>query len=432
MAAPLNSPSSSTARRKAPHRIRYSRPWLAPYQTEAIFCPERYALIEASTKAGKTAGCLVWLNEQTMMGREGQSFWWVAPVHRQALIAYRRMKRGLPREIYVANDTEQRVTLLNGASMWFLSAEKPDNLYGDDVYAAVIDEASRCREESFHAVRSTLTATKGPLRAIGNVKGRSNWFYRTCREAQHGAPDMHYAKITALDAVAAGILDQAEIDDAKRRLPKHVFDELYLAEAADQEGRVYKNFSYAENVSSEVSDLGGDLLVGMDFNVDPMSAVLCSRAADELHVFGEIIMRNGSTEEMAREIRQRYPERRVKVYPDPSGRARKTSAPVGQTDFTILERSGFQVLAPRAAPAVVDRINEVNALCVNADGRRRLYVHPDCVVLIEGLEDLVYKEGTSQPDKSLGIDHAPDGLGYLVHMEFPIGGKSATRRRSMF
>jgi hypothetical protein len=75
----------------------------------------------------------------------------------------------------------------------FKSAEKPDNLYGDDVYAVVIDEASRVRQESWHAVRSTLTATRGPVRIIGNIKGRKNWFYDLARKAEAGEEGMHYA-----------------------------------------------------------------------------------------------------------------------------------------------------------------------------------------------------------------------------------------------
>jgi hypothetical protein len=59
----------------------------------------------------------------------------------------------------------------------FKSGEKPDNLYGEDVWAVVVDEASRTREEAYWALRSTLTATGGPIRIIGNVKGRKNCFY---------------------------------------------------------------------------------------------------------------------------------------------------------------------------------------------------------------------------------------------------------------
>jgi terminase large subunit-like protein len=218
----------------------YRRPSLYPKQHEALFCPERYALVEATTKSGKTVGSMAWLLEQALeRGGPGRNFWWVAPIYAQARIPFRRMKRGLPAEVYVANDTELTLTLFNGAVLWFKGADKPDSLYGDDVWDSVIDEASRCKEEAWHAVRSTLTATRGRCRMIGNVKGRKNWFYTLCRKAEDGAPDTRYTKITAADAVAAGILDAAEIRDAESQLPHAVFRELYFAEPSDDEGNPF-------------------------------------------------------------------------------------------------------------------------------------------------------------------------------------------------
>lgn len=217
----------------------YRRPWLYPAQREAIFAPDRYAVVEASTKAGKTVGCIVWLTEQAMAGKAGQNYWWVAPVYPQTKIAFRRLKAALPAELFRANESELTVTLANGAIISFKSGEKADNLYGEDVFAVVIDEATRLREESWHAIRSTLTATRGPCRIIGNVKGRKNWAYQLARKAEAGEQGFHYAKLTAHDAVAAGVLQQAEVEDAKRQLPESVFRELYLAEPSDDDGNPF-------------------------------------------------------------------------------------------------------------------------------------------------------------------------------------------------
>lgn len=195
-----------------------------------------------------------------------------------------------------------------------------------------------------------------------------------------------------------------------------------------REGRIYKNFG-DDNVRRDVEDLGGTILVGMDFNVDPMTAVLGSKAGDELHVWDEAVINNGNTEEMVAEIARRYPGRDICVYPDPSGQARKTSAPAGQTDFTIIRDAGMRLRAPSKAPPVVDRINEVNALACDGDERRKLLVHPRCKTLITALNGHAYKEGTSQPDKTMGLDHPTDALGYLVHYEFPISGGRVSARK---
>lgn len=237
-------------------QIAYKRPYLYPKQEHAIFYPRdvfgdpaRFSFIEAGTKTGKTVGCIAWLFEQALLGPRG-NYWWVAPVSSQAKIAYTRMKDAYPQGVFQALLTPTpTLTLPGGQIIWFKSGEDPDNLYGDDVQAAVIDEASRLREEAWHAVRSTVTATRGPIRFIGNVKGRKNWFYAMARKAESGEPGFAHFKIVAADAVAAGVLDKEEIEAAKRDLPEHVFKELYLAEASDDGGNPFGMAAIAKCVA---------------------------------------------------------------------------------------------------------------------------------------------------------------------------------------
>lgn len=220
-------------------RFVYKRTSLYPKQAAAMFDESRYSCTEATTKSGKTSGGIIWLGEQAFDGNAGQNYWWIAPIFSQAKIAFDRMNDAITREARKPNINELRIDLVNGTRIWFKSGENPDSLYGEDVYAAVVDEASRMKESSWHAIRSTLTATKGRVRLIGNVHGRKNWFYKMCRKAQAGARDMGYHRITWKDAVEAGILDLSEIDDARDQLPPAVFRELYEAEAADDEGNPF-------------------------------------------------------------------------------------------------------------------------------------------------------------------------------------------------
>lgn len=253
-------------------------PPLYPKQREAILCAQRYTIIEATTKAGKTAGCLIWiLTEAWNKGKDGRNWWWVSPVIPQAKIAFRRLKRML-RQFDKAmvswsyNETELRIDLRNGASIWFKGSDDPDGLYGEDVYGAVIDEATRCKEESWHAVRSTLTATGGPIKIIGNVRGRKNWAYRLAQKAKAGAPNMAHFKLTAYDAVEGGILPLSEIDDARAVLPEHVFKELYLAEPSDDGGNPFGIDAIAKCIRTGISPnpvvaYGIDLAKSVDFVV---------------------------------------------------------------------------------------------------------------------------------------------------------------------
>jgi hypothetical protein len=252
--------------------IEYVRPWVYPKQERAIFNDARYSFVEAGTKCGKTVGCILWLLEQAMRGREGFNYWWVAPIFPQAKIAFSRAKTMFPKEFYKANETEVSMTLINGVKVWFKSGEKPDNLYGEDVYAAVLDEASRMREDAWVAVRSTLTATRGKIRIIGNVKGRKNWFFKLSRKAEAGFANMEFHRITAADAVAAGVLDKDEIADARAVLSADVAKQLFDAVAADDEGNPFGSDAIRKGTRPGLSTLkavcgGRDLAKSHDFNV---------------------------------------------------------------------------------------------------------------------------------------------------------------------
>ncbi|MEM7048895.1 MAG: terminase family protein [Acidobacteriota bacterium] len=264
--------SSASALAQRPKLYAWNRPRLYPKQEQALFDPARWVFIEASTKAGKTAGCMVWLLEQALRGRPGANFWWVAPTYRQSRMVFRRFERAIPRQAYIANRSELTITLPNGATIWHLSADRPDNVYGEDVGAAVLDEASRVSEDIFIAVRSTLTATKGPARLIGNVKGRKNFFYRESRKAEAKEPGRAYFRLTWRDAVQGGVLDEEEIEDARRSLPEAAFKELYEAEPASDEGNPFGIDKIEAITVPSLSDgepviWGWDLAKSVDYTV---------------------------------------------------------------------------------------------------------------------------------------------------------------------
>jgi phage FluMu gp28-like protein len=215
-------------------QIAYKRPFVTNYQKKILDSPARYTVTAASTKTGKTASHIIWAFEQALKLKANQRVWWVAPVYNQAEIAFNRMRSQVTvKDFFKVNETKLRLTMPTGAIIEFKSAEKPDNLYGDDVYAAVFDEFTRAREDAWFALRSTLTKTKGKCKFIGNVKGKKNWGYKLSERARMGEQDYEFHKITAWDAVEAGILDEKEVLQAQRDLPPHIFSELYLAEPTE-------------------------------------------------------------------------------------------------------------------------------------------------------------------------------------------------------
>jgi len=180
-------------------------------------------------------------------------------------------------------------------------------------------------------------------------------------------------------------------------------------------GQVYDRFDRSKHVYATPPNIDGEpLRVGIDFNIGQMSAVIAIRHGNGLTVIDEITGAH-DTDALAQEIKRRYPQHRIYVYPDASGGNRSTNA--SQTDIQILETYGFSNQSPRSNPPVRDRVAAVQALMENGKGEVRLQVHSTCKRLIECLELQCYTD-KGEPDKDAGFDHMNDALGYLVWREF--------------
>lgn len=222
-----------------------NKPSLTDYQKAILFSPSRFTITEASTKVGKTHSHIIWLFGKAMEKEDatGYNYWWIAPVYNQTKIAFKRLRRNLTKYgVFKFNETSLIITCPNGAEIHFKSAEKPDNLYGEDVYACVFDEAPRAREESWYALRSTLTATEAPCKLIGNFGGVSNWVHKL-KEKSKSDDNYAYFRVTCWDAIREGILSEEEVLQAKNDLPEKIFKELYEAEASEDEGQLINNES---------------------------------------------------------------------------------------------------------------------------------------------------------------------------------------------
>lgn len=250
-----------------------------------------------------------------MYGSEGKNYWWVAPIYGQAEIAFRRLVKALPLGTYKKNEAKLTITLANGALIWFKSADNPDSLYGEDVYAAVIDEASRVKADSWFALRSTLTATRGKIRAIGNVKGKRNWFWRMCRRAESGMKGHHFARLSAYDAVEGGVLVADEIEQAKNDLPEEIFRELYLALAAEDAGAFFKTdkIRIVEEVPKHVRKARGWDFAATEFkagkNPDWTAGVLLGHTEEMTYVMDVCRIRKSPEDVLASVLKSSYEDK---------------------------------------------------------------------------------------------------------------------------
>lgn len=385
-------------------------------QFEVFDTNERFRVVVAGRRFGKTFLSIAELID-VAVPKEGSHCWYVAPTYKAAKeIAWDMLIARIPPEwIRKSNETALTLTLINGSTIALKGAEKPDNLRGRSLDFVVMDEFADMRPEAWYEViRPSLSDRQGSALFIGTPKGR-NHFYDLWTQGADGNPDWEAFQYTTIDG---GQVAPEEIEAAKRDLDERTFNQEYNAQFVNYSGIIYYNFSREESVNRSADD-GSMLHIGMDFNLDPMSAVVAIRDGSTLKIIDEIVIYGSNTDEIVDEIKTRFPSRQICVYPDPAARQRKTSAG-GRTDLSILQNAGFAVKVRERHSAIRDRINSVNARLKSADGQRHLVIDPRCKQVIKSLERQTYKEGTSQPDKDSGFDHMNDALGYLIDFLYPI------------
>jgi hypothetical protein len=380
-----------------------------------IFCSNsRFRVCVAGRRFGKTflsTGELL----KAAIGGKNRNCWYLAPTYQAAKeIAWSMLIDTIPEEYIVkTNETALTLKLINGSIISLKGAEKAQNLRGRSLDFCVLDEFSDMRPEAWYEViRPSLSDRQGSALFIGTPKGR-NHFYDLWASGLNKENDWQSFQYTTLEG---GNVPESEVEAARIDLDDRTFNQEYCAEFVTYSGLIYYAFSRELSVA-DCSD-EGTLHIGMDFNLDPMSAVISVRKGEMLYAVDEIVMYGSNTDEMVAEIKDRYPNRYIIVYPDPASRQRKTSAG-GRTDLSILQNAGFAVKAKKSHALVRDRINAVNSRLLSSNGERKLFVSPKCKQTIKSLERQTYKEGTSIPNKD-GFDHMNDALGYLVEYLFPV------------
>jgi hypothetical protein len=390
---------------------------LSQPQQEIANDQHRWRVVIAGRRFGKTHIAIREICYHARM--PDKEVWYVSPTYRMSKqIVWRKLKNRLAdlRWIQRVNESELTITLKNNSVISLKGADNYDSLRGVGIDFLVMDEFADIDPEAFYEVlRPTLADKEGGALFIGTPKGK-NWAYDLFTQQELFPDEWRSFQYTTLEG---GNVTAEEIEAAKRTLGEREFRQEFLASWETFTGRVYYAFERGYNVKAYTGELPSEILVGLDFNVSPMSAAIFVRIPGGLHLIDEIRIFGSNTDEMVEEIKSRYPKQRVVVFPDPAGRQRKTSAG-GRTDFTILQSAGFTVRAHSVTSSVRDGVNAVNAKLRSSSGETSLFIAPSCKYSIETFEKFCYKENTSQPDKDSGFDHLGDAIRYCVEFLFPI------------
>jgi hypothetical protein len=393
----------------------------------------RFKVVVAGRRWGKTQISKIALIKAAT-SRKNQLVWYVAPTYLMARqILWEDLKRSIPK-ILVAwngiNEVRMTIRLINGSRIELKGADNPDSLRGVGIDFLVLDEVQDMKPDVWETVlRPTLASTGGHVIFIGTPKAY-NWFYDLYVLGQRGDTYrddkgkivVNQWKSWQFPTIMSPFIPRSEIEHARREMDPKNFRQEFEASFETMSGRVYYAFDRKAHVGDFKFNKHLPIIIGQDFNIDPMSSVIMQiQENGEIWIVDEAVLYGSNTQETADEIARRYYRyvNQITFYPDPAGAQRSHSR--GESDLDILRDAGFKrIVYKRKHPLVADRVNAVNRMLMTADGTIRVRVDRKCRKTIEALEQTIYKAGTRDVDKTMGVEHAADALGYFIDFEYPV------------
>ena len=380
---------------------------------------KRFRVLVSGRRFGKTYLCITEMMK--FATKVGKTIWYVAPTFKMAReIVWLKLKQMLSDFNWIESINETNLSIRikkTGSIISLKGCENYDSLRGVGLDFLILDEFADIDEKAWTEVlRASIADTQGDVLMCGSPKGFGNWSYRMYEKGKRDK-EWDSFQFTTLEG---GMVPKEEIEQAKQDIDIRTFRQEFEGTFENYAGAVYYNFHAVDNVQEKKIDWQKPLHIGLDFNVDPMSACVAQIDRDKIHFVDEIVIYSSNTDEMVQEIRDRYGTKtRIFVYPDPACRQRKTSAG-GRTDLTILQNAGFSVKCKLKHSPIRDRVNAVNSRLKSADGKRFIFISPSCKIMIKGLQRQIYKENTNIPDKEEGYDHMNDAIGYLTEIVKPL------------
>ena len=200
---------------------------LLPWQQDVFEAPERFKIVAAGRRTGKSRLAAWLLIINALQAKAGNVFY-VAPTQGQArdIMWNTLLELGNP-VITGSHVNNMQVRLVNGATISLKGADRPETMRGVSLKFLVLDEYADMKPSVWETVlRPALADQKGHALFIGTPLGR-NHFYDLFKYAELGDDPTYRAwHFTSYDNP---LLDPEEIDVAKQSMSSYAFRQEFMA-----------------------------------------------------------------------------------------------------------------------------------------------------------------------------------------------------------
>lgn len=416
----------------------------------------RFVLAVWGRQSGKSTGGYRKMFWKPMKQKENAIYWHILQTHNAAEVIYERYLRMLhPYKddvIKYKSDSDKRVELPGNRIIFFKSGENYEDLRSESLDGCIIDELRQQDPNLFKMIIYPMLAK------AHKVDPRSGWcdLLTTPNGFDH-CYDLYMQVMNDVDwtlihapSTEAWWWDAKEIEQARKTMGEAEFAQEIMAEFRDlTAGRAYINFSTQTNIRATnpfydkgIVHPGLPLLIGMDFNINPMAWIIGQKKIDDFYFFDEIFLRQSHTPEAAEVLAQKiialgHQKMGVILCGDATSNNRQRAA-AGQSDYDIVQqvldkhKIKFVNMTPDSNPNVKDRVNTVNSKLKDGNGHTHLWFHPDCKEAIRDAQRVTWKQGaggamldqTSDKERT----HMSDAFGYPICALSPLVYKKGTTR----
>ena len=421
-------------------------------QKEFIEVPHDYSLDVAvyqggfgsgKTFAGSLLGILLALKFPKIKGLVGaQTFPLVRDTTLSTYFEHLAMMNFVENFDYKYSKSEQKLLFKNGSQILFRHFDEPNKLKSLNLGFAQIEEMSDVPETTFKMILGRLRQKQYPnwagfrYRLFGhtNPEQRKGWIYKTFMHNRQ--PNYRLIIAPTTDNI---YLPKGYCEELKRVYDKRYYQSNVLGVWSDCENAyVVKDFS-DENVREITYNKDLPLHLCCDFNVDPMCWVLAHKTEDKVFYFDELAIENTTTAKACEEFFARYPEHKGEIIINGDASGDNRSCTSEYTNYMIIKKkfaqfgyNDVQIRIRAFNPPIKNRVSAFNSKIRSASGEVGIFISPKCEKLLYNINNLKYKEGTSQLDlpthyqiknatelKFLG--HPFDAASYLVEFYWPLG-----------
>jgi len=313
---------------------------------------------------------------------------------------------------YKLNKTDKEIEMLNYGKIIFRTLSEPDTIVGYETAYTLIDEADILPMDKMDlAYKKILARNRAVPHANVDMVSTPESFKFLYAQCNSGHFNVIKAKTYDNKFLAPDYIAQLEAQYPAQLLQAYLNGEFVNL----QSGTIFYNFKREVHTSNEVYSGQKEIIVGQDFNIGGCVSVVFIMQGESLIAIDEI--ESYDTAQIISNIKSKYPDVIVNMYPDASGNQNKTSAP--QSDINMLRNAGFKIFVNAANPSVKDRYTisnkrlEENKLFINAD---------KCPKLIKAVEQHAYTD-KGDPMKFTGpatVDDYTDSWSYPLAFRYPI------------